>query len=67
MSWRKITMKFPGKCIVCDENIEKGELGLWAKDVGVKHENVLKSRSLLVVYVVVLQDVSNVNFVKAVI
>jgi len=38
MSWRKITMKFPGKCIVCNEKIEKDEIGFWAKDVGVKHE-----------------------------
>lgn len=38
MSWRKIPMKFPGTCIVCNEKIEINEIGLWAKGLGVKHE-----------------------------
>ena len=38
MSWRKIPMKFPGTCIVCNEKIKIGEIGLWAKGMGVKHE-----------------------------
>ena len=38
MSWRKIPMKFAGKCIVCNEPIEINEIGLWAKGLGVKHE-----------------------------
>jgi len=38
MSWRKITMKFSGTCIVCNEKIEANETGLWAKGLGVKHE-----------------------------
>ncbi len=46
MSWRKITMKFPGKCIVCNEKIEKDEIGFWAKDVGVKHEKCAEIKEL---------------------
>ena len=46
MSWRKITMKFPGKCIVCNEKIEKDEIGFWAKDVGVKHDKCAKIKEL---------------------
>ena len=38
MSWRKISMKFPGKCIVCNKKLEVNEIGLWAKGEGVKHE-----------------------------
>ena len=38
MSWRKIAMKFPGSCIVCNQKIEANEIGLWAKGLGVKHE-----------------------------
>ncbi len=38
MSWRKIPMKFPGTCIVCNEKIKVNEIGLWAKGLGVKHE-----------------------------
>ena len=35
--WKKIPMKFPGTCIVCDEKIPIDEMGLWAKGLGVKH------------------------------
>ena len=38
MSWRKMPMKFPGICIVCKGRIQAGEVGLWAKGMGVKHE-----------------------------
>lgn len=38
MSWRKITMKFPGTCVVCNQKIDADEIGLWAKGLGVKHE-----------------------------
>lgn len=38
MSWRKITMKFPGTCIVCNQKIDANEVGLWSKGEGVKHE-----------------------------
>ena len=38
MSWRKIPMKFPGMCIICNEKIAVNEMGLWAKGIGVKHE-----------------------------
>jgi len=46
MSWRKITMKFPGKCLVCNEKIEKDEIGFWAKDIGVKHEKCAEIKEL---------------------
>ena len=46
MSWRKITMKFSGKCIVCNEKIEKDEIGFWAKDIGVKHEKCAEIKEL---------------------
>ncbi len=39
MGWLKITMKFEGKCIVCNKKIPVNEIGLWSKGVGVKHEN----------------------------
>ena len=38
MSWRKISMKFPGTCIVCNKKIEANEIGLWAQGLGVNHE-----------------------------
>ena len=38
MSWIKITMKFDGTCIVCNEKVSANEIGLWSKRIGVKHE-----------------------------
>lgn len=38
MSWIKMTMRFPGKCINCKKPIKIGEKGLWLKGRGVKHE-----------------------------
>ena len=46
MSWRKISMKFPGTCIVCNEKIEPNEIGLWAKGLGVKHEKCAETKEL---------------------
>lgn len=46
MSWRKITMKFPGTCIVCGERISANEVGLWSKGVGVKHEKCAQVKEL---------------------
>ena len=46
MSWRKIPMKFPGTCIVCNEKIEVNEIGLWAKGLGVKHEKCAEVKEL---------------------
>lgn len=39
MSWRKISMKFAGKCVVCKKGIPVGDPVLWAKGQGVKHES----------------------------
>ncbi len=38
MSWIKITMKFDGKCLVCNQKVKAKEIGLWSKGIGVKHE-----------------------------
>ena len=38
MGWRRIAMKFEGRCIVCKKKIPVDEIGLWSKGVGVKHE-----------------------------
>lgn len=46
MSWRKITMKFPGTCVVCKEKIKVNEIGLWAKGLGVKHEKCAEVKEL---------------------
>jgi len=47
MSWRKIRMKFPGICIICNEKISVNEIGLWAKGLGVKHEKCAQTDELL--------------------
>ncbi|MBS1268245.1 MAG: hypothetical protein MAG458_00971 [Nitrosopumilus sp.] len=47
MSWRKIPMKFPGTCIICNEKIPVNEIGLWAKGLGVKHEKCTQIDELL--------------------
>ena len=39
-------MKFPGKCIVCKGDLKKGEVGLWAKNQGVKHLGCSKSEPI---------------------
>jgi len=46
MSWRKISMKFPGTCIVCNKKIEVNEIGLWGKGLGVKHEKCAEVNEL---------------------
>ena len=46
MSWRRITMKFPGTCIVCQEKMSANEVGLWSKGVGVKHEKCAEVKEL---------------------
>ena len=38
MSWIKITMKFDGTCIICNEKVNSNEIGLWSKGIGVNHE-----------------------------
>jgi len=47
MSWRKISMKFDGTCIVCNEKIKVNEIGLWAKGLGVKHEKCAEINELM--------------------
>ena len=46
MSWLKITMKFNGTCIVCDEKVNANEIGLWSKGIGVKHEKCAEINEL---------------------
>ena len=31
MSWIKITMKFDGKCLVCNQKVKSKEIGLWSE------------------------------------
>ena len=38
MSWIKITMKFDGTCLVCNQKVKAKDIGLWSKGIGVKHE-----------------------------
>lgn len=38
MSWRTISMKFPGTCMVCKKKIEVNEVALWSHGLGVKHQ-----------------------------
>lgn len=67
MSWRKIPMKFPGTCIICNEKIEVNEIGLWAKGLGVKHEKCAQINEFIVSFVEIQLDVCNVNFKTCVI
>ena len=46
MSWLRITMKFPGTCIVCNEKINANDIGLWSKGIGVKHEKCVELKEL---------------------
>ena len=46
MSWLKITMKFDGTCIVCNEKVSANEIGLWSKGIGVKHEKCAEINEL---------------------
>lgn len=45
VSWHPTPMKFPGTCIICNEKIKVGEIGLWAKGLGVKHEKCSKEEN----------------------
>jgi hypothetical protein len=47
MSWVKMSMKFPGKCLVCNEKINVNETGFWSKGIGVKHEKCLEVKEEL--------------------
>ena len=33
-----MSMKFPGKCTVCGKTVDTGQVGFWARGIGVKHE-----------------------------
>ena len=46
MSWVKMTMKFPGKCTVCGKTVDTGQVGFWARGMGVKHEEYVRSSSI---------------------
>ena len=46
MSWLKITMKFDGTCIICNEKVSANEIGLWSKGIGVKHEKCAEINEL---------------------
>ena len=38
MSWVRMNMRYAGKCVVCNKTIRTGEVGLWMRGKGVKHE-----------------------------
>jgi len=67
MSWRKIPMKFPGTCIVCNEKIPVNEIGLWAKGLGVKHEKCAQINELQCIVCGSPAGCHNVSFKKIVI
>lgn len=46
MSWIRLSMKFPGTCIVCNGKIETNQIGLWSKGLGVKHEKCAEDKEL---------------------
>lgn len=46
MSWVKLRMKFPGKCIECNKPLKTGEVGLWSKGVGVKHMDCSENKEI---------------------
>ena len=46
MSWIRITMKFDGTCIICNEKVNANEIGLWSKGIGVKHEKCAEVNEL---------------------
>ena len=46
MSWRSISMKFPGTCIVCKKKVEVNEVALWAKGLGIKHQACAQVKEL---------------------
>ncbi len=35
--WRKITLRYTGKCINCDHYISEGDEALWMQNLGIKH------------------------------
>lgn len=47
MSWIRLPMKYPGKCLVCNERMNVNETALWQKGVGVKHEKCLETESFM--------------------
>ena len=44
-SWVRMNMRFPGTCLVCGRRILAGESGMWARGVGVKHEECAQETS----------------------
>lgn len=46
MSWIRLSMKFPGTCIVCNGKIDVNQIGLWSKGIGVKHEKCTEIKEI---------------------
>lgn len=46
MNWIRLSMKFPGTCVVCNERIEINQIALWSKGVGVKHEKCIETKQI---------------------
>lgn len=39
-------MRFPGRCTECNKPLKIGEMGLWSKDVGVKHMSCSENKEI---------------------
>lgn len=46
MSWRRIPLKYPGKCTVCGGAIPVGSQVMWLKGTGVRHQECAEAREL---------------------
>ena len=44
LNWILIEIKYPNKCIVCQEKIIVGSKELWKKGEGVKHQKYLQEQ-----------------------
>ncbi len=44
--WRRITAKFDSSCMECGQEVFTGDLILWQKGVGVKHETCPKTTNV---------------------
>lgn len=46
MSWRRIPLKYPGRCVVCGKEARVGAQVMWQKGVGVRHPECAEAREL---------------------
>lgn len=46
--WISITAQYDSKCMICDEEILKGNVTLWQKGIGIKHESCPEKQTQVV-------------------